>query len=247
MDTSFDFSFFVRNILVSGSRTRIPTRRVIRPTGRNEKKPSAPNPFFASSSLTIRFGGVPMRVIIPPMLLAKASGMRRRRDDVPATAAILTTIGSIRATVPVLLTNIPMDAVTIITRRKRRSSLLPASTITLLPIILARPVWKIPPPTMNRPTIMMTVVFENPARPSAGVRTCESSNASRAQIATRSDLTLPLTNNIAATSNIISVVIIFVYSFTGTLNEFLTSPMTKILCSEPIQSRSPRVPSTKFW
>ena len=105
------------------------------------------------------------------MLLAKARGIRRRRGDEPAAAAILTTIGSIRATVPVLLTNIPIAEVTIITSRKRRSSLLPARVMTLLPIIFARPVWKIPPPTMNRPIIMITVVLENPERPSAGVST----------------------------------------------------------------------------
>ena len=81
-----------------------------------------------------------MRVIMPPMLLAKASGISRRRDEVPAAAAMLTTIGSMRATVPVLLTNIPIADVTIITSRKSLSSLFPARVITLLPIILARPV-----------------------------------------------------------------------------------------------------------
>ena len=111
-----------------------------------------------------------MRVIMPPMLLAKARGMSRRRGDVPAAAAMLTTIGSMRATVPVLLTNMPIADVTIITRRKSLSSLLPARVMTLLPIIFARPVWKMPPPTMKRPIIMMTVVFEKPERPSAGVR-----------------------------------------------------------------------------
>ena len=144
--------------------------RVTRPTGRNEKKPRGSKPADARVSLTIRLGGVPIRVIIPPMLLAKARGMRRRRDDVPAAAVILTTIGSIRATVPVLLTNIPIAEVTIITRRKSLSSLFPARVITLLPIIFARPVWKMPPPTMNRPIIMMTVVFEKPESASAGVR-----------------------------------------------------------------------------
>ena len=165
---SFAFSLAV-SIFVAGSRYRIPTTRVTIPTGRNEKNPSGANPAELKVSLTIRLGGVPIRVIIPPILLAKASGMRRRREEVPAAAAILTTIGSIRATVPVLLTNIPIADVTIITRRKRRSSLLPARVITLLPIIFARPVWKIPPPTMKRPTIIITVVFEKPERASDGL------------------------------------------------------------------------------
>ena len=112
-----------------------------------------------------------MRVIIPPILLAKARGIRRRREEVPAAAAILTTIGSIKATVPVLLTNIPMAEVTIITSRNRRSSLFPARVITLLPIIFARPVWNIPPPTMKRPTIIITVVFEKPDKASVGFST----------------------------------------------------------------------------
>ena len=78
----------------------------------------------------IRLGGVPIRVIIPPRLLAKARGMSNRRDDVPAWAAILTTIGNISATVPVLLTKPPISAVTSITSKKRRVSLVPASLIT---------------------------------------------------------------------------------------------------------------------
>ena len=104
------------------------------------------------------------------MLLAKARGMRKRLGDFPALAAMLTIIGSIRATVPVLLTNAPIAPVTSITRRNIFVSLLPARDITLLPIIFARPVWNIPPPTTNKPIIMMTVVLENPERASVGVR-----------------------------------------------------------------------------
>ena len=107
-------------------------------TGRNVKnsisgtsEPTAPDAFaFVSVSCIIMFGGVPMRVIIPPMLLAKARGMRSLLEEVPAYAAMLTTIGSIRATVPVLLTKAPMNAVTSITRRNSLVSLVPASFIT---------------------------------------------------------------------------------------------------------------------
>ena len=35
-----------------------------------------------------------------------------------------------------------------------------------------------------------------------------------------------------------------IYAFKGTLNVFLTSPITKMLCRDPMQSRSPRVPRT---
>ena len=128
------------SIFVAGRRYSTPTTRVTIPTGRNEKKLRGSYPEEASVSLTIRFAGVPIRVIIPPILLANARGMSRRRGDVPADAAILTTIGSIRATVPVLLTNIPIAEVTNITRRKSLSSLFPARVMTLLPIIFASPV-----------------------------------------------------------------------------------------------------------
>ena len=62
-----------------------------------------------------------MRVIIPPILLANARGMRSLLGEVPADAAILTTIGIITATVPVLLTTDPMVPVTIMTSRKSLS------------------------------------------------------------------------------------------------------------------------------
>ena len=79
----------------------------------------------------------------------------------------------------------------------------------LLLIIFASPVWKIPPPTTNSPTIMITVELANPASPSAGVSVWHMSNASNEQMATRSDLTLPLTNKAAATARIINVLTTF--------------------------------------
>ena len=175
---SLSLVFGVRKIFVRGISTRIPTARVTRPTGRKVKKDMSctdsdtrPLDFaLLRVSWMMRLGGVPIRVIIPPMLLAKANGMSRRLDEVPAYAAILTTIGSISATVPVLLTKPPIKAVTSITIRKSRVWLVPASFMTCPPIIFARPVWKIPPPTMKRPIIIITVVLEKPARPSDGVR-----------------------------------------------------------------------------
>ena len=113
----------------------------------------------------------------------------------------------------------PMVPVTIITSRNRRSSLWPARTIILLLIILARPVWKIPPPTINRPTIIITVEFANPASPSAGVRIWHISRASSEHIATISDLTFPLTNNPAAINRIINVAITSLLAFKRALSE----------------------------
>ena len=85
-------------------------------------------------------GGVPMSVVMPPMLLAKASGISSRLWFMPDPAAMLTTIGIISATVPVLLTKAPIEAVTMMTSRKRRVSLLPARFRMRELIILARPV-----------------------------------------------------------------------------------------------------------
>lgn len=66
-----------------------------------------------------RFGGVPISVSMPPRLLAKASGISRRAGRVPLCSVMLTTIGIISATVPVLLTKAPIQAVTIITSKKK--------------------------------------------------------------------------------------------------------------------------------
>ena len=56
---------------------------------------------------------------------------------------------------------------------------------------------------------MITVVLENPASASLGDKVWHSSSASRAHNATRSDLTLPLTNKAAEIKRMITVVIIF--------------------------------------
>ena len=163
------FPFSDRKILVSGSSTSTPTATHTRPTGRKEKNPSGSYPAAVRVSWMIRFGGVPIRVIIPPILLAKARGMSSRPELTPAPAARLTTIGSMRATVPVLLTNAPMAEVTSMTSRNSRVSLLPASFRILELIILASPVWNMAPPTMNRPAIMITTELEKPESASAGV------------------------------------------------------------------------------
>ena len=108
---------------------------------------------------------------MPPILLAKASGMSSRLAFMwGLDAAKLTTIGSIRATVPVLLTKAPMAEVTAMMRINRRSSLFPASLRMRELSILASPVWKMAPPTTNRPTIIMTTELENPDKASSGVR-----------------------------------------------------------------------------
>ena len=84
--------------------------------------------------------------------------------------AIETTIGSINATVPVLLINAPTIATMTSSKIKRRSSLSPDHFNSRFPAIPASPVLKIPAPTTNSPAIIMTTEFENPASASAGVK-----------------------------------------------------------------------------
>ncbi len=116
-----------------------------------------------------KLGGVAIKVN-NPILLAKANGISKRLALRLALAAKLTTIGSINATVPVLLTKPPIPAVTSITNKKRRVSLFPANFRIRELIIFAKPVWKIAPPTTNKPTIIITTELEKPDKASAGVR-----------------------------------------------------------------------------
>ena len=183
---------FERNLLLNGIRSNVPTKAHIKPTGRNVKKPSPSYPLFMSASFITRLGGVPIRVIIPLMLLAKARGMSRRLGFILTLMAILTTIGIIIATVPVLLTNAPMREVTTITSMKSFVSLLPASFISLELIIFASPVWKMAPPTTKRPTIIIMTLFENPERASAGSSIPRTINATSEHNATISERTFPL-------------------------------------------------------
>lgn len=77
---------------------------------------------------------------MPPIELANANGISSRDTSRPDCAAIETTMGNIRATVPVLLTNAPMTAVTSMTSTNIRVSDWPANPISRAPTILARPV-----------------------------------------------------------------------------------------------------------
>ena len=97
-----------------------------------------------------------MSVSIPPILLANANGISNRDALFLLSIAIDTIIGIISATVPVLLTNAPISAVTITTSRNIAVSLLPANCIILPLAALASPVCNMAPPTTNRPTIITT-------------------------------------------------------------------------------------------
>ena len=197
--------------LLKKYKTTIPTARHTKPTGVKEKNDSASNPFFSSSLLTIIFGGVAISVRIP-ILLANANGMRNRLGLTLALTAILTTIGIITATVPVLLTKAPIDAVTSITSTKSLISLSPASLNILELISFANPVRKIPPPTTNNPIIIITTGLENPDKASDGNNIPVTTKANKAQIATKSARTFPCIKKIDDTNNIINVIFIGVKS-----------------------------------
>ena len=173
-------------------------------------------------------GGVAIKVNIP-ILLAKANGIRNRRGLIFALTAILTTIGIITATVPVLLTKAPIEAVTNITKTNNLLSLLPARRSILELISFASPVRKIPPPTINNPTIINTIELEKPDRASTGVIILVSTNANRAHIATKSDRTLPLIKNADDTKSIIRVIFIGVkISFNVIINTCLCSKLSNV-------------------
>ena len=200
--SDFFLSLPERNILLSGVNTSIPVARHTNPTGRNEKNERGSYPADTRVSSITRLGGVPISVIIPPMLLANASGISSRLEEILAFAARLTTIGSINATVPVLLTNAPMAAVTMITSNSSRFSLVPASFNKCELIIFASPVWKIAPPTTNSPIIIMTIEFENPDSASSGVRMWNKSRSTSAHNATMSERSLPIAKDTAEMASI---------------------------------------------
>ena len=191
-----------RNHLLNGIKSKVPIERHTMPAGRKEKNESRSNPALARVSSITRLGGVPIRVIIPPMLLANANGMRNRDVLIPALLAMLTTIGSIRATVPVLLTNAPITEVTPITSKNNFNSLFPASLSNRAPVIFASPVWNIAPPTTNSPIIIITIELENPDNDSSVERMPDIDNVMRAISATTSERILPHAKNVAANMSV---------------------------------------------
>ena len=156
----------------------------------------------------MRLGGVPMSVMMPPMLLAKARGIMSMPGWVPEVLAMASTMGSSRATVPVLLTKAATQAVTSTTRKKSFFWLVPARRSRRPLMVRARPVWNTAPPTTKRPTIMMTALLENPANASDGVSTPVASKAAMEQSATMSDRIFPTRNNTIVAKKMTRVAVI---------------------------------------
>ena len=139
-------------------------------------------------------------------------GISRRLTELPLAEAMLTTMGNIRATVPVLLTNAPMSAVPDMTSRKRRVSLFPPSFRSRAPIIFARPVLNMAPPTMNRPTIITTMGLAKPDNASCVVITPLTARTRSAHKATMSARIFPHTKKMAAIRRVARVIIMFCFT-----------------------------------
>lgn len=143
-----------------------------------------------------------------PRLPAKANGMRSRELLKPPRAAMLTMMGIIRATVPVLLTKAPIVEVVSMTSRKAFVSLPFAMPIMRSPAARARPVCRIAPPTTKSPAIMMTTEEEKPDKASVGVRMPDRMSTTRADKATISLLTRPQMNRAMVSTSTMRVIVI---------------------------------------
>ena len=137
------------------------------------------------------------------------------------------------AIVPVLLTNAPIAEVTTMIMTSSRVSFVPASWSILLLTIFASPVWKIPPPTTNKPTIIMTTELENPDSASPGVKMSHSINRISAPTATRSERTLPDMKRTEARVSTDRVTIIGPFTV-GLPFDRLTGPSRGTPCLAPI-------------
>lgn len=149
-----------------------------------------------------------MSVSMPPKLEANASGISNLLLLKPACADILTTMGIINATVPVLLTKAPIKDVLSITSKNALRSLPLASDIIRLPPSRARPVCNNAPPTTNNPTIIITTGEANPARASEGESTPVNINTHKAATAVTSLRHLPHINIATVSVKVIIVIAI---------------------------------------
>jgi hypothetical protein len=132
------------------------------------------------------FGGVPMRVSMPPSSDEKDRGMSRRAGLIPTRRAMATTTGMRMATVPVELMKLELTALAAMMTAMRRRSVEPPSRVSCSPSQAVTPEPCRPAPTTNSPAISRTTELENPARASFGVSTPVSINDAKAIRLTRS-------------------------------------------------------------
>ena len=141
------------------------------PIHANSKKPNVLYPASPKTIVTVLFGGVPTKEIIPPKDAIIAKGKSNRPRAKPPASAIPIQTGSITATVPVLLKTEDNVAVKIITPNIITDSLPREIFTTKSPINFATPVSKSAPPTTNMPANKMTLLFDKPLNALLGLTT----------------------------------------------------------------------------
>ena len=106
------------------------------------KKPNCSSGIPAAFKATFAriFGGVPIRVIVPPSPAANAKGINSREAEILALAQIPITTGIRQAVVPVLESTADISAAMIIMPNIRLFSPLPNIRTTPPPIFWASPV-----------------------------------------------------------------------------------------------------------
>src|SRR5699024_129581 len=176
------------------------------PRGVIIKNYNMPKSLSVNSWLTIRLGGEAINVNNPDILAIKDKGIKYFVGFFPMLSATLTTIGNMRATVPVLLRKAPIHATMTNNKTYNRFSLLPENRTIIFAPICAKPVRKIPAPTINNPAIIMTTWLEKPANASVVVKTPVNTSTNNAVIATRSGRIRLFINSVTAhpkTTNVI--------------------------------------------
>ena len=79
-----------------------PTTATAAPTGVKSNMPKLPSPDPARKPDTIRLGGVPIRVVMPPRIEPKATGIRMRPGGMPSRFATWMATGMSSARAPTL-------------------------------------------------------------------------------------------------------------------------------------------------
>ncbi len=173
----------------------MPRTSTTRPTGVTLKKLNPSKPSRSSSLLMTRLGGVATSVIMPLIRPAKLSGIIRRDGAVCMRMETLSTTGIKMATTPVELIKAPSPATVSISRTSILVSLLPATSTSQAPILVATPVRTRPSPMIKSAAIRMTLGSLKPEKASLRVSVPLKTKATITSRATASIRTLPVANS----------------------------------------------------
>ena len=118
------------------------------PIGAKSKKLNDVWPRSASMAVAKILGGVPIRVMLPPISEEKASGISSRDRGILACREMPTTAGSRTAVAPMLFIKADILPQVIMITATKRGSLLPARRMIRSPSMSATPVMNKPPETI---------------------------------------------------------------------------------------------------